>query len=304
MAGVDAAAALDDGPGAAFDAGPPEPCRDRLRREEAPVGGEVARGRQVDGRRDVPGDRVDGLDLAPVPLRGANVEEPDGPEQAGEGFAIDRVRPPRSGRRERRRRRLGDGGLERTADRRPRPEAAVEERDARVADRVEHPPQSRRDRAPALVVHHHLVLEPDAELTHPACEGCGGGQRMAARTRRCDKVGVDVHEDRARDVGLPVVAAAAARLGEVPADVADPEPRIVDAVEESLRRDEHGRRVAAAGRAASPGCCVGNCGRLWKGLHPGSQSPTDEFGHVPTQGGPARRRRTRTTMRVCGTAGA
>ena len=61
---------------------------------------------------------------------------------------------------------------------------------------------------------------------------------MAAGPGRRGEVGVEVDEHGARKVPRLVVAAALAGLGQPPADVRDPQVRIVEPLQERFGRDE------------------------------------------------------------------
>ena len=72
-----------------------QPVAQRVRGEETPVGGQAVRARVAARARDVPGHRVDGLDLTAVPLGRAGVDKRDvAGEQAGdEALAVDDAGP-------------------------------------------------------------------------------------------------------------------------------------------------------------------------------------------------------------------
>ena len=132
--------------------------------------------------------------------------------------------------------RFGGGGRE--AGGQPGRQAAIEDPDALVAEIVEHPPQPGGDPAADVVIDHDVVRVADPDGLEAFGQVRRLGQRMPARPGRRREVGVEVEEDRARDV--PDLVAEPARAGRAhhPADVDDPEVRRVEPRVERFGRDD------------------------------------------------------------------
>ena len=110
-----------------------------------------------------------------------------------------------------------------------------------MAQVVEHPPQPGGDPAADVVVGDDEIVRADPRGRQAAGEVGRDRQRVAARppgTGRERKVAVEVEEDRTGQVAGLVGAASGPDLAEDPADVDDPDVRIVDPGDELLRRDE------------------------------------------------------------------
>ncbi len=73
-----------------------------------------------------------------------------------------------------------------------------------MPDRSQHPPHAGGDGAPGIVVDHHFVVAVDSQAAEQGHEIGHRGQRMSAITRWCRQVAVQVDEDCARDVAVPV----------------------------------------------------------------------------------------------------
>ena len=166
---------------------------------------EVARYRQVEGRRYVarrPGRR---LDLAAVALGRPSVEQADRRRVGRPGPRARSRRATRSPARDSAGANLRLVRLSGVARASPGLDAAVEHRDsATVAEVVEHPPQPRRDRPADVVVRDHVVVRADARPPRAArAKACGVGSGW--RPGRAEPSGsarsvVEVEEDRPRDV--------------------------------------------------------------------------------------------------------
>src|SRR6266545_4271010 len=109
---------------------------------KASVWREVAGGRRAAGAGDVPGDRVDRLELAPVALRRPGVQQQPGAGELG-GAAGVQQRAPAGPRSEVARLGLGNLGGHLLPGRDPAVVAAVEDAHVGVAVVAEQPPGSR-----------------------------------------------------------------------------------------------------------------------------------------------------------------
>ncbi len=126
--------------------------------------------------RDVPGHRVDGLDLAPVPLLRPRVQQQSdlatsaAPTASSSGSARSRPEVARHGLRDVRRQRAA-----------PRRQAAVQDADVPVAGPAQQPPGPRRGPAlPAVGSRPPASVRRDPGRAHRRTEGLRVRQRMAA----------------------------------------------------------------------------------------------------------------------------
>ena len=111
----------------------------------------------------MPRDGVDRLDLAAVPLGRPHVDEDLVRAPSLDRLAVERPRPTT--------RQLKEGGglglapgLQSATGSHPGLDAAIEQSDILMAERVEHPPEACCDRASRVVVDDDRVVVPEAKL--------------------------------------------------------------------------------------------------------------------------------------------
>ena len=200
-----------------------------------------------------PGDGVDRLDLAAVARAGPGIEDHRAPSAAQPAEQVAPVDDPRP--------MIGEvqlGGLElglvgrrRQAQRQPRRQATVEDRGPRVAEVVQHPPQSGRHPAADVVVDRDQVAIADPGPAEAGGERERIGQRMAAGALGGRQVAVDVEVNRVGQVTCVIGGASRTGLAQVPADVDDPQVGIVDPGGKLLGADQaHAPSMAAPGGPA------------------------------------------------------
>ena len=192
--------------------------------EKSTVRAEISVDRSVQRRRDVPGRRINGLDLTTISGARARIEEDDLAELGGQAGPIDDPAPARP-QVEPRSRRVVALRYEVPSVRQPCLDAPVEDGHApraagSEAQIVEHPPKSRGHPAADVVIGHHEVIVSDTVATHRGGECRWVRQGMPTRSLGGHEFGVEIHVDRARDVPfLERGTTGAPRLAEVPANV-------------------------------------------------------------------------------------
>ncbi len=220
----------------------------------------------------MPGDGVHRLDIAAVALRHPAVKERQRAEAWGQRRAVDGPGPVSAGRHAGGdvNRRVGDD-LRRERQPRVAPgrDPAVEHRRSRVAQDIEHPPQARRHCPARVVVRDDPMLSADPEGAERGNEGGRVGEGMAPGASRARQHRVEVHEDRPGEVRLGVGRAPGGRRGQRPADVGDPQVRVVEADAQLGGGDQaHLPSIASAdgedGAPGAPGAhalASGSCAR-------------------------------------------
>ena len=188
-------------------------------RPERAVGGQQVGDRQVQRARDVPGHRVERLDLAAVAGGRPGVDQPARFGQFGGPVDLDdrhRARP--NGDRPGTIGTLRAGGRSARGHGRPRGQAAVQHPNVAQTRPAQQPPGPGRRQSAAAVVHHDGRIVVDARRPPDRLQIGRIRQRVpAAEARRRREVTVEVDEHRARDVRGQIAVVVAA--GEGPADV-------------------------------------------------------------------------------------
>jgi hypothetical protein len=182
----------------------------------------------------VAGDGIDRLDLAPVALAGARVEQQRRLQLAD----LDRVtlpyaHPEVAGRLTHR------AGLGRAAGRAPGAQAAVEHGHVLVAEVPQQPPEPRGAALARPVVRDHARVVAHARAPGSRLERRRLRQRVAAALARLPgQVAIHVEEGRTGDVAFEPEALAGARLAELEAAVDHAQVRLAEPLHELLRPDQ------------------------------------------------------------------